>query len=148
MAVVAVARKLVELVHRLLTREEDFLYRNPQRTMDKRSKLRQLAKKKIGVAIRSAAAKINGRPALYGAKLGIKGSSLKKEITRSAARQAERLYTAIVEQRAAHLKDPDTPLVASTDLVFDPTRPNRTDWEKILSQAAEKTLKQRGTKTA
>jgi transposase len=148
-AVVAVARKLVELVHRLLTRKEDFIYRNPQRTMDKRSRFRQLAKKKIGVAIKSATAKIAGRTALYGADLGIKGSTLKKEISRTAAHKAERLYQAIVQQRAAHLKDPGAaPLFASDDLVFDPTQPKEVDWEKILKQAAEKLIKKKMIKTA
>ena len=135
-AVTAVARKLIELVHTMLTRDQDFLYRNPQRTMDKRSKYRFLAKRKIGVSVASAAAGHSTRNSLYGTRLGIKGTKFKSLITATAAKQAERLYNAIVENRDQRLKDPDAPLIASADLVFDPTRPHEPDWEAILSQAA------------
>jgi hypothetical protein len=32
------------------------------------------------------------------------------------------------------------PIIPASDLVFDPTRPNETDWERILSQHTERLL--------
>ncbi len=139
-AVVAVARKLIELVHHLLTHNEDYIYRLPRLTQEKRARVRFLARKKLGVEIKSAAAKSAGRTALYGTGVGIQGRKLKGDIAKQAASHAERLYQAIVEQRAARLKDPKAPLIARTDLVFDPTRPNETDWERILTEATAKAL--------
>ena len=139
-AVVAVARKLVELVHHLLTNEEDYIYRLPRLTMEKRSRWRFLAKRKLGIEIQSAAAKRAGRSALYGTGVGVQGRKLKSQIAKQAAADAERLYAAIVDGRKRHLEDPTTPLIPSTDLVFDPTSPRETDWERILSQHTERLL--------
>jgi hypothetical protein len=143
-AVVAVARKLVELVHHLLTREEDYIYKLPRLTQEKRSRWRHLARQKTGVRLASAAAKISGRPALYGTGVGIQGRKLKSQIAKQAAENAERLYEAIVEQRRAKLADPSVPLVDTSDLVFDPTRPSETDWEELLRRATAKLIKKHG----
>ena len=134
-AVVAVARKLVELVHHLLMNEEDYIYKLPRLTMEKRARWRYLARQKTGVKLASAARKIAGRPTLYGTGIGIQGRKLKSQIAKQAAANAERLYEAIVEQRKAKLVDPSAPLINSTNLVFDPTRPTEPDWERILSAA-------------
>ena len=139
-AVVAVARKLVELVHHLLTNGEDYIYRLPKLTMDKRSRWRMLARRKIGIEIKSATANKGGRSALYGTGIGVQGTKLKAQIAKQSALDAERLYCAIVDQRARHLEDPSTPLIPSSDLVFDPTQPCETDWERILSQHTERLL--------
>ena len=139
-AVVAVARKLVELVHHLLTNKEDYIYRLPKLTMDKRSRWRMLARRKIGVEIKSAAVKIAGRPALYGTGIGVRGTKLKAQIVKQSALDAERLYTAMVDQQKRHLEDPSTPLIPASDLVFDPTRPSEPDWERIISQHTERLL--------
>jgi transposase len=146
-AVVAVARKLIELVHHLLTNEEDYLYRLPGLTNDKRSRWRYLARKKTGIALKSAAPKIAGRTALYGTGIGIQGRKLKMQAAKHAAAQAERLYNAIIEQRNSRLNDPAAPLMASSELVFDPTRPTEADWEKILAAATEKMLIKNRNKT-
>jgi hypothetical protein len=134
-AVVAVSRKLIELVHHLLVNEEDYLYKLPRLTQEKRARWRYLARRKLGVAIKSAVTRIGSRSALFGTDIGIQGRQLKSQITKQAAANAERLYEAIVEQRRTKLADPDTHLVQTSDLVFDPTRPNETDWEKILTTA-------------
>lgn len=139
-AVVAVARKLVELVHHLLTREEDYIYRLPRLTQEKRARWRYLAKKKIGVELKSAATRAAGRSALYGTGLAIEGRKLKSDIAKQAALSAERLYSAIVEQRERRLADPHAPLISTDNLVFDPTQPRETDWERILSQTTEHML--------
>lgn len=139
-AVVAVARKLVELVHHLLSNKEDYVYKLPRLTQEKRARWRFLAKKKVGIEIKSAAAKRGGRSALYGTGIDVQGRKLKSQIAKQAAADAERLYTAIVDQRKRHLDDASSPLIPSTDLVFDPTSPNETDWERLLSQHTEKLL--------
>jgi transposase len=139
-AVVAVARKLVELVHHLLTNKEDYVYRLPKLTMDKRSRWRMLARRKIGIQLKSAAAKRGGRSALYGTGIGVGGAKLKAQITKQAALDAERLYKAIVDQRRRHLEDASVPLIPASDLIFDPTQPCETDWERILSQHTERLL--------
>jgi transposase len=48
-AVVAVARNLVELVHHLFSNREDYVYKLPRLTMEKRARWRFLAKKKLGI---------------------------------------------------------------------------------------------------
>jgi transposase len=139
-AVVAVARKLVELVHHLLTREEDYVYRMPRLTQEKRARWRSLARRKIGVELKSASAKRAGRSALYGTGIDVQGRKLKSQIAKQAAADAERLYAAIVDQRKRRLEDPSAPLIPTSDLVFDPTSPSETDWERILSQHTERLL--------
>jgi len=136
-AVVAVARKLVEIIHHLLTNEEDYIYKIPRLTQEKRARWRYLARQKTGVRLASAARKISGRPTLYGTGIGIQGRKLKSQIAKQAAANAERLYEAIVEQRKQKLADPGTALISTSDLVFDPTQPKETDWEQILSKATE-----------
>jgi transposase len=140
-AVVAVARKLVELVHHLLTNKEDYVYRLPKLTQDKRSRWRMLARRKIGIRLKSAAVKgVGRRSALYGTGIGVGGAKLKAQIAKQAALDAERLYSAIVDQRRRHLEDPLVSLIPASDLVFDPTQPCETDWERILSQHTERLL--------
>lgn len=134
-AVVAVARKLAELVHHLLINKEDYIYRIPHLTTDKRSRWRFLARQKTGVRLASAARKISGRPTLYGTGIGLQGKKIKALAAKQAAANAERLYEAIVEQRRTKLVDPSAPVIAASDLVFDPTQPTDTDWEKLLATA-------------
>lgn len=134
-AVVGVARKLAELVWHLLTKERVYLYGVPKRTNDKRSGWRLLAKRKIGIELKSAAHKAVGRPVLYGT--GEEGTKFKREIVRRAAEQSERLYAAIVKSRQS---TDQTEVIKGEDLLFDPTRPVHADWEKILEKAAEKLI--------
>ncbi len=70
----------------------------------------------------------------------MQGRKLKSQIAKQAASDAERLYSAIVDQRARHSQDPLSPLIAASDLVFDPTQPRETDWERILSQTTTRLL--------
>lgn len=134
-AVVAVARKLVEIIHHLLVNEEDYIYKLPRLTQEKRARWRYLARQKTGVKLASAARKIAGRPTLYGTGIGVQGRKLKSQIAKQAAANAERLYEAIVEQRRTGLADPNAVSIKTTDLVFDPTSPNDGDWEKLLAAA-------------
>ena len=142
-AVVAVSRKLIEIIHHLLIHEEDYIYRLPRLTQEKRARWRYLARRKLGVAIKSAVVRAGSRSALYGTGIGIQGRKLKSLIAKQAAANAERLYQAIVEQRRVKLTDPSLPLISTSDLVFDPTRPKETDWEKILSAATADLIRKR-----
>lgn len=135
-AVVAVARKLSELVFHLLTKEEEFLYTIPKRTIDKRSTWRKLARRKVGVEVKSAARRSEGRPVLYGT--GLLGTKVKRRIVREAAVRAERIYEAIVKQRQESENG-----IRSEDLIFDPTRPRQADWEKVLSSVAGQLIEKR-----
>ncbi|MGH3850226.1 MAG: IS110 family transposase, partial [Pseudonocardiaceae bacterium] len=146
-AVVAVARKLAELVHHLLTYKEDYIYRIPRLTQEKRARWRYIARQKTGVKLASAARSIAGRPTLYGTGIGIQGRKLKAQIAKQAAANAERLYEAIVEQRRNKLADPSAPVVVASDLVFDPTQPSDTDWEKILAAATADIIRKRRKRT-
>lgn len=141
-AVVAVSRKLAELVWHLLNKQESYLYQVPKRTNDKRSYWRMLAKRKIGVEVKSAAQKAVGRPVLYGT--GETGSRLKREVLRRAAEQSERLYTAMVNQRKK--ADKTEEVFCREDLIFDPTSPKQTDWEQVLSKVAERLIENRKKK--
>ena len=123
----------------LITNEEDYTYKLPRLTQEKRSRWRFLAKKKLGIEIKSAAAKRVGRSALYGTGIDVQGRKLKSQIAKQSALDAERIYTAIVDQRKRHLEDPATPLIPTSDLVFDP-QPREPDWERILSQHTEHLL--------
>jgi len=134
-AVIAVARKLAELIWHLLINEKEYLYAVPKRTIDKRSGWRLMAKRKIGVELKSAAHRAAGRPVLYGT--GEKGTRLKREVVRKAAEQAERLYAAMVRERQS---GDQTAVVRNEDLLFDPMHPVQTDWEKVLAKVAEKLL--------
>lgn len=140
-AVVSIARKLAELVWHLLTKKREYLYAVPKRTIDKRSAWRLLAKRKIGVELKSAAQKAQGRPVLYGT--GEAGTKFKREIVRRASEQSERLYAAIVKSRQA---EDQTEVIKNEDMLFDPTRPVFADWEKILEKVAEKLIARRKQK--
>lgn len=131
-AVVAVARKLSELVWHLLSRDEDFLYEKPHLTIDKRSTVRKLARRRTGRSVPSASARLGTRPALYGS--GLQGKKVKTQIAKLASEQSEAIYQAIIEHRQ---NGADSSEFVETS-GFDPTRPAVTDWEKVLKVVAEK----------
>jgi transposase len=122
-AVVGVARKLAELVWHLLTKEREYLYAVPKRTIDKRSGWRLLAKRRIGIELKSAAQRSIGRPVLYGT--GEAGTKLKREIVRRAAEQSERIYRAMVSQQHRSKTEEQSAehSIRREDAIFDPTRP-------------------------
>lgn len=140
-AVVAVSRKLAELVWHLLTKEREYLYGVPKRTLDKRSAWRLMAKRKIGVELKGAEYRGGRTNVLYGT--GQHGPRLKREVVRRAAEQAERLYAAMVKERQSEDK---TVAVKNEDLLFDPMKPAHTDWDKVLAKVAEKLLAGKKTK--
>lgn len=134
-AVVAVARKLAELIWHLLTKNREYLYAVPKRTIDKRSSWRLMAKRRAGVELASFSKRAEGRHVLYGT--GEAGTKLKKEIVKLAATRAERLYAALVADRKTADKEGG---IRSEDLVFDPLRPVQNDWDNILRNAADKLI--------
>ena len=131
-ALVAVARKLAELVWHLLTKQQDFLYQVPRLTQEKRSRVRLLARRRTGRKVASAEPPLARRPALYGS--GLQGKKVKTELARRAAEQAEAIYQAIVAQRQGGQEA--GALVQEAG--FDPTRPVSADWQRVLEKLAER----------
>jgi len=129
-AVVAVARKLAELVWHLLTKQQDYLYEKPHRSMDKRSNVRKLARRKTNRVQQSAAPVWEGRPVLYGS--GLAGKSVKGKIAKLAAQEAEAIYEAVVTSQKS---GPGGEHITGG---FDPRRPTQIDWHELLSVFAEK----------
>jgi transposase len=139
-AVCAVARKLVELAWHLLTKKQTYIYALPGRTEDKRSRVRFIAKQKIGLDAPSATeARVPGRSALYGT--GLRGKKLKIEITRQAALEAEARYLALTT-----LPKSETGGAAQIE-GFDPRSPQQQEWAVILREVAARIDPERG-KTA
>lgn len=132
-AIVAVARKLVELAWHLLTKNEEYIYALPRLTDEKRSRVRFLAKQKVGLKSESAAQNRSfGQTALYGS--GWQGRKLKTEIVRQAALVAEARYLALTG-RKPEAKDE---VAASAGSGFDPHTPKQLEWEAILSEVAKR----------
>jgi transposase len=130
-AVVAVARKLAELCWHLLTKDEDYLYNVPRLTLEKRGRVRYLAKQKTQRKVKTAASRVP-RPVLYGS--GLQGRRVTAQIARAASEQAEAIYMAIVAGRVAEKQ--------SSEIVeregFDPTRPRVVEWERVLEKVASR----------
>lgn len=132
-AIVAVARKLVELAWHLLTKDEEYIYALPRLTDEKRSRVRHLAKQQIGLRSRSAATNRSyGQTALYGS--GLQGRKLKTEIVRQAALVAEARYLALIGQQSKDKKQEKD----NTQVKFDPRQPKQTEWEVILAEVAKR----------
>jgi transposase len=128
-AVVAVARKLAELVWHLLTKKEDYIYSIPRLTEEKRARVRWLAR---GGKSKSGP-KGKARSPLYGT--GARGRRVKTQIMREAARRAELTYAEKVAQREGRRENR-----AKGDKErregFDPLRPSAVDWQEVLEQVA------------
>lgn len=120
-AIVAVARRLAELMWCLLTRNEQFIYANPRLTEDKRAKVNKLARDKAGLKIARKASKqiVKGT--------NLRGREIKEEIRRRAADEAVRI---------ADLMSHGKRLSEASPSGFDPTKPNFTDWHKLLEIVA------------
>lgn len=133
-AVVAVARKLVELAWHLLTKNQEYIYAMPRLTDEKRSRVRYLAKQKLGVETESAAhSRSYGQTVLYGS--GLQGRKLKTEIARQAALEAEARYLSLVGRKKGDGNDAR----AATDKPgFDPRSPQQIEWEVILTEVAKR----------
>lgn len=132
-AVTAVARKLSELVWHLLTKQQDYVYEKPRRTADKRAHYRKLARRRTRRSHASPTVPLPGNTVLYGS--GLMGYKIRDKIARLAAQEAEDIYTAIVDQRAA-LHNSSTPS-SRIPLGYDPTRPCVADWNLVLRQFAD-----------
>lgn len=132
-AICAVARKLVELTWHLLTKNEEYIYAMPRLTDEKRSRVRFLAKQKIGLKSESAALNRSyGQTVLYGS--GLQGRKLKTEIVRQAALEAEARYLALTGKR----KSEQTEETAVCKEDFDPRSPTQLEWEAILAEVAKR----------
>ncbi|MEW6146339.1 MAG: IS110 family transposase, partial [Thermodesulfobacteriota bacterium] len=125
-AVVAVARKLAELVWHLLSKQEDYLYHQPRLTMEKRAKVRLTARLATNTKTASATPRKAGRAPLYGSALP--GRQVLTQIARQAALRAEQIYQAVLASKSC----PDT----TSPQGFNPLKPNPVDWQKLLEIVA------------
>ena len=135
-AVVALARKLTELCWHLLSKAEDFIYALPRLTDEKRARVRFLA--------RQWQAQLAGQPVpkakgggqvvspLYAT--GQRGRSVKTQIVRQAAMQAESQYEKLLAARATATHAGAAATVAQPS--FNPLRPTLPDWQRVLEQVA------------
>lgn len=120
-AKVAVARKLAELIWVLLTRSQEFIYARPKRTDDKRSLVKQMARSRSNL-------KLTKKPTnriLYGTNL--RGTLIRNEIQRRGSDEAARIKDLLALGKRLSAVSPSG---------FDPTRPNFTDWQKLLELVA------------
>ena len=131
-AIVAVARKLVELAWHLLTKNETYIYALPRLTDEKRARVRQLAKQKVGLKSESAAVNRSyGQTALWGS--GLAGRKLKTEIVRQSALVAEARYLALTGKTKSEAET-----TGGEPFDFDPRTPKQMDWEVILGEVARR----------
>jgi transposase len=121
-AVVAVARKLAELVWTLLVRDEEFIYAPPRLTDEKRALVNKLARKTTGLRI----GRKRHSQALYGTRL--RGREIKQEIHRRATDRAMEIYDLMMLGAS---------LEKASQEGFDPKRPRHTDWQRVLDSVAE-----------
>jgi hypothetical protein len=124
-AITAVARKLIELVFHLLTREEEFLYSKPRLTDEKRARVRQLAKEKFGFKMKRK----EWDRTLYGCN--VRGRDVKAIILKEASEVALNLY-----DKKQLKKETDKEIIASHS--FNPNKPKTVDWQKVLEIVANR----------
>ena len=120
-AKVAVARKLAELCWILLTRDQEFIYARPKRTDDKRSMVRQMARTKAKLNL---ARKPTNR-ILYGTNL--RGTQIRNEIQKRGSDEAAKIKDLLALGKSLSNISPSG---------FNPTKPNFTDWQKLLEIVA------------
>ena len=139
-AIIALARKMAELVWLLLTRKQDYLYAIPRLTEEKRARVRFLARgRKL-----QGGPKEKTRSALYGS--GLQGRKVKTEIVRLAARQAELTYVKTLKARAlAKAGRPDSANIQTAE--FDPLRPSQVNWQAVLERVAAGMAEKRKNRT-
>jgi transposase len=132
-AKVAIARKLIELVWVLLTKNEEFIYAMPRLTDEKRAKIKFMAKQKVNL-------KLEKKPTnliLYGTNL--RGREIRNEIQKRGNNEAAGI---------ADLLDLGKKLEKISPTGFNPRKPNFTDWQKLLEKVAENYAKELALKKA
>jgi transposase len=120
-AIVAVARRLAELIWCLLTRNEEFIYAPPRLTDEKRAKVSKLAREKAGLRIARRAT----NQIVKGTNL--RGREIKEEIRRRAADEATRILDLMNHGKRLSEASPSG---------FNPRKPNFTNWNKLLEIVA------------
>ena len=121
-AIVAVARRLTELIWAMLTRDEEFVYAKPRLTDEKRARVRKFAREKAGL-------KLARKPTNSIVKgTNLRGREIKEEIHRRAADEALRI---------ADLLELGKRLTEVSPSGFNPRKPNHTEWHKLLKIVAK-----------
>jgi transposase len=121
-AIVAVARRLAELIWAMLTKNEEFIYAKPRLTDEKRARVKQLARAKANLKL----AKQPTNAIIKGTNL--RGREIKAEIYQRSCDEALRI---------ADLLELGKKLSEVSPTGFNPRQPNHTDWQKVLKVVAE-----------
>ena len=132
-AIVAVARKLAELIWLLLSRDEEFVYSPPRLTDEKRANVSKLAREYAGLPIDR---KMHSQ-ALYGTNL--RGRGIKQEIHKRASEKALEAYDMMLLGASLEKASPTG---------FNPKRPRHTDWTRLLETVAREYSKELAHKEA
>lgn len=132
-AVVAVARKLAELVWLLLTRDEEFVYSPPRLTDEKRANVSKLAREYAGLQIprKHHPQHLNGT--------NLRGRAIKQEIHKRASDKALEAYDMLLLGASLEKASPTG---------FNPKRPRHTDWNRLLETVAREYSKELANKEA
>lgn len=140
----AIARKMCELIWRLLKKKEDYLYQIPRLTQEKQARVKYLA---TGNKAKGGVTKGEKRSEFYGT--GLKGRQVKTEVARQAATKAEEKYAEIVRGRASgkQTHSDEGQCLINPDCGLDPLSPRVADWEaeiaRLQTEALRKAMQRR-----
>ncbi|MCB1745521.1 MAG: IS110 family transposase [Gammaproteobacteria bacterium] len=121
-AIVAVARRLAEVIYSILTKNEEFIYARPRLTDEKRAAVRKLARDKAGLKLKRRATNVIIRGT------ALRGRELKEEIFKRATDEASKIRDLM--RLGKRLSE-----VSPTG--FNPSNPNHIDWQKLLKEVAK-----------
>ncbi len=120
-AIVAVARRLAEVIWAILTRQEEFVYSRPRLTMEKQARVSKAANEKANLKL----ARRETNQIIRGTNL--RGRDIKEEIYRRAADKAAGILD---------LMEMGKRLEEASPTGFNPRRPTHADWHKVLELVA------------
>jgi hypothetical protein len=126
-AIVAAARRLAELIWAMLRKNEEFVYAQPRLTDEKRARVKQMAREKANL-------KLSKKPTNSIIKgTNLRGREIKQEIFLRACDEALKI---------ADLMELGKSLCEISPTLFNPQKPNHTDWQNLLKVVAENYAKE------
>jgi transposase len=120
-AIIAVARRLAEVIWAILTRQEEFVFTSPRLTMEKQARVSKAASDKANLKLprRETNQIIRGT--------NLRGRDIKEEIYRRASDKAAGILD---------LMEMGKRLEEASPTGFNPRRPTHADWHKVLELVA------------
>lgn len=120
-AIVALARRLAEVIWAILTRQEEFVFTSPRLTMEKQARVSKAASDKANLKL----ARRETNQIIRGTNL--RGRDIKEEIYRRASDKAAGILD---------LMEMGKRLAEASPTGFNPRRPTHADWHKVLELVA------------